>query len=76
MTEHYEVIVVGGGMVGAAAACALAHGGIKVALLERFNPERQWPPEPIDIRVSALTKASQNILEMLGGCPRRRGIAF
>lgn len=66
MTERYEVIVCGGGMVGAATACALAHGGIKVALLDRFNPERQWPPEPIDIRVSALTKASQNILEMVG----------
>jgi len=25
MTERYEVIVCGGGMVGAAAACALAH---------------------------------------------------
>jgi 2-octaprenylphenol hydroxylase len=69
MTEHYEVIVVGGGMVGAATACALAHGGVKVALLERFNPDRQWPPEPIDNRVSALTKASQNILEMSGAWP-------
>jgi 2-octaprenylphenol hydroxylase len=47
----------------------LAHGGIKVALLERFNPARQWPSEPIDNRVSALTKASQNILETLGAWP-------
>lgn len=69
MADRYEVIVVGGGMVGAATACALAHGGIKVALLDRFNPERQWPAEPVDIRVSALTKASQNILEMLGAWP-------
>ncbi|MFA6163745.1 MAG: UbiH/UbiF/VisC/COQ6 family ubiquinone biosynthesis hydroxylase [Methylobacter sp.] len=69
MTDRYEVIVVGGGMVGAATACALALGGIKVALLDRFNPERQWPAEPVDIRVSALTKASQNILEMLGAWP-------
>jgi 2-octaprenylphenol hydroxylase len=69
MADRYEVIVVGGGMVGAATACALAHGGIKVALLDRFNPERQWPAEPVDIRVSALTKASQNILEMLDAWP-------
>lgn len=76
MTERYEVIVCGGGMVGAATACALAHGGVKVALLERFNPARQWPPEPIDIRVSALTKASQNILDMLGAWPgmEQRGV--
>jgi 2-octaprenylphenol hydroxylase len=69
MTDRYEVIVCGGGMVGAAAACALAQGGVNVALLERFNPERHWPSEPIDIRVSALTKASQNILEMVGAWP-------
>jgi 2-octaprenylphenol hydroxylase len=69
MAGRYEVIVCGGGMVGAATACALAQGGINVALLERFNPERQWPAEPIDIRVSALTKASQNILEVLGAWP-------
>lgn len=76
MTERYEVIVVGGGMVGAAAACALAHGGVSVALLDRHNPERQWSREPIDNRVSALTKASQNILEMLGAWPGmvRRGV--
>jgi len=66
MTERYEVIIVGGGMVGAAAACALAHAGIQVALLDRFNPPRQWPAEPIDNRVSALTKASQHILETIG----------
>jgi 2-octaprenylphenol hydroxylase len=69
MTDRYEVIVCGGGMVGAATACALAQGGVKVALLERFNPARQWSPEPVDNRVSALTKASQNILETVGAWP-------
>jgi len=34
MTDRYEVIVCGGGMVGAATACALAQGGVKVALLK------------------------------------------
>ncbi len=76
MAERYEVIVVGGGMVGAATACALAHGGISVALLDRYSPPREWLPEPVDNRVSALTKASQNILEMLGAWPgmARRGV--
>lgn len=69
MTNRYEVIVVGGGMVGAAAACALAHGGVKVALLDVVNPPRQWQGEPVDNRVSALTRASQHILEAVGAWP-------
>ncbi len=64
--QNFEVIVVGGGMVGAATACILARGDIKVALLDVVNPDRQWPMDAVDIRVSALTKASQNILEAIG----------
>ena len=64
--QKFEVIIVGGGIVGATTACALAHGGVNVALLDRFNPQRQWTDDSVDIRVSALTRASQNILETLG----------
>ena len=66
MSEKFEVIIVGGGIVGATTACALAHAGVYVALLDIYNPPRQWADESVDIRVSALTKASQNILETLG----------
>jgi len=67
MKQHYAVIVVGGGIVGATAACALATEGIEVALLDVHNPIRQWPEnEQADIRVSALTRASQNILTKIG----------
>lgn len=67
--KRFEVIIVGGGLVGATTACALAQGGIHVALLEQFNPQRQWTDNSVDLRVSALTKASQNILETLGVWP-------
>lgn len=67
--EKFDVIVVGGGMVGATAACALAFGGIRVALLDRREPPRQWPEDSVDLRVSALTRASQNILESIGVWP-------
>lgn len=67
MKQHYSVIVVGGGIVGATAACALATEGIEVALLDVHNPIRAWPEdEQADIRVSALTRASQNILTKIG----------
>jgi 2-octaprenylphenol hydroxylase len=77
MSERFEVIVVGGGMVGAAVACALGHGGMQVALLDKAEPARQWPQEPIDIRVSALTRASRLMLEQLGVWPGmvRRGVS-
>jgi 2-octaprenylphenol hydroxylase len=76
MMERFEVIVVGGGIIGAATACGLAQGGIQVALLESRRPQRQWPDEPKDIRVSALTKASQNILTVLEAWPNmvHRGV--
>ncbi|KAF3981106.1 MAG: UbiH/UbiF/VisC/COQ6 family ubiquinone biosynthesis hydroxylase [Methylococcales symbiont of Hymedesmia sp. n. MRB-2018] len=63
--KRFEVIVVGGGLVGATTACALAQSGIDVALMDMFNPQRQWTDDSVDLRVSALTKASQNILETL-----------
>jgi len=64
--QKFEVIIVGGGIVGATTACALAHAGVNVALLDMFNPQRQWTDDSVDIRVSALTRASQNILEAVG----------
>lgn len=70
---HYRVIIVGGGIVGATVACALARGGLQVALLDLHKPDRQWPADDIDIRVSALTKASQNILETIGAWDGMRG---
>jgi len=66
VVEKFEVIIVGGGIVGATTACALAQGGVNVALLDMFNPQRLWTDDSVDIRVSALTKASQNILETVG----------
>jgi len=76
MIQKFAVIVVGGGIVGATVACALAQAGIDVALLDARNPARTWPTDPIDIRVSALTRASQNILRAVGAwdAMEQRGI--
>jgi 2-octaprenyl-6-methoxyphenol hydroxylase len=65
---RYQVVVVGAGLVGAAAALALGRQGLRVALVER-----QLPPVPDDIwdtRIYAISPASQRFLERLGAWQR------
>ncbi|MDP2265243.1 MAG: FAD-dependent oxidoreductase, partial [Thiobacillus sp.] len=38
-TERYQVVIVGAGLVGAAAALALSRQGLRVALIERQPPQ-------------------------------------
>ncbi len=69
----YDVLIVGGGMVGAALACALGNSSLKVAVLDRAAPAA--PDMDYDQRVSAITLASQSFFENIGawdGLVRRR----
>jgi 2-octaprenylphenol hydroxylase len=68
--EQFDLIIAGGGMVGAALACAVAQAGLKICVLESREPQRSWPEGEIDLRVSALTRASQRMLENLRVWPR------
>ncbi len=69
-TMRCQVAVVGGGMVGAALAAGLSQQGFQVTLLERQPPAREWPADEVDLRVSALTRASERVLENLDAWPR------
>lgn len=64
--QHYDIIIVGGGMVGAALACALGNSALKVAVIEAYQSDFNWPQGSHDIRVSAITHASQHIFEHIG----------
>jgi len=64
--KEFDVVIVGGGMVGAAVACGLGDSGLKVAVLEQSIPEAFSAEQPHDLRVSALSLASKNILECVG----------
>ncbi|MGQ9659767.1 MAG: UbiH/UbiF/VisC/COQ6 family ubiquinone biosynthesis hydroxylase [Thermochromatium sp.] len=61
----FDVVVVGGGMVGAACAAALSGLGLAIAVVESRQPLYRWPAGEIDLRVSALNRASQHFLERL-----------
>ncbi|MCN4143879.1 MAG: UbiH/UbiF/VisC/COQ6 family ubiquinone biosynthesis hydroxylase [Thiohalomonas sp.] len=64
--KAYDIIIVGGGMVGATMACALGNSALKIAVIEAHQSDFNWPKNSHDIRVSALTHASQHIFENMG----------
>jgi len=66
-------------MVGAAVACGLGGSELKVAVVEQQMPESFSAEQPHDLRVSALSIASKNILQAVGaweGVVRRRFCPF
>jgi 2-octaprenylphenol hydroxylase len=67
-SERYQVVIVGAGLVGAAAALALGRQGLRVALLERQPP--LLPDAAWDTRIYAITPANQCFLERLGAWQR------
>ncbi|ERM61620.1 MULTISPECIES: 2-octaprenyl-3-methyl-6-methoxy-1,4-benzoquinol hydroxylase [Vibrio] len=64
--NSYDIVVVGGGMVGAATAIGFAKQGLSVAVIEGFAPQAFDESQAMDIRVSAISQASVDLLEALG----------
>ena len=62
--RHYDVIVVGAGMVGAAFACLLARANtnLSIALLEA-QTAFAFDQQQFDPRVAALTEKSRRLLQ-------------
>ncbi|CAI0768429.1 3-demethoxyubiquinol 3-hydroxylase [Serratia fonticola] len=67
--KRFDAVVVGGGMVGAAAALGLARAGLSVALLEHEAPETFDPQSPPDLRISAIGCTSVGLLKQLDAWP-------
>lgn len=61
-----QIVVVGGGMVGAAAALALAHQGHQVTLLEAAATPLLATDEPWDLRISSIHHGNLQWLAGLG----------
>jgi len=64
--NQFDVIIIGAGIVGATAACALGEAGVRVALVEARPLVRDTDDGVRDARVFAITRASQRIFETLG----------
>ena len=64
--KTFDAVIVGGGMVGAAAALGLAKQGLQVALIENEAPAGFDPSAPADLRISAIGCASARFLQKLG----------
>jgi 2-octaprenyl-3-methyl-6-methoxy-1,4-benzoquinol hydroxylase len=79
-----DVIIVGGGMVGALTAAALGACGVDVVLLEKSAPA-PFDADVHDLRVSAVSEASERMLDAVGAwdtirdmrvCPYRRMLVW
>lgn len=68
MAQHFDIIVIGAGMVGASAALSLSRQGFCVALIEASELSKQAiaTGSEYDLRVSAISPTSQQILSRLG----------
>lgn len=64
--QKSDVVVIGGGMVGAATALGLAQAGFSVTVVENRRPRPFDPSQPPDLRISAISASSVALLDSLG----------
>lgn len=81
VNKRFDCVIVGGGMVGAATALSLAQLGLSIAIVEKNKPLPFSVEQSMDLRVSAISLASQYLLEQLSAwqqiqdwrvCPYKR----
>ena len=67
---HYDVAVIGAGMVGATLASLLSRCGFSVAMVEAIEPSPFEDEVDVGLRVSAISPGSMAILEQAGAWKR------
>jgi len=70
MTQTFDIVIVGAGLVGASLACTIAvqdkAKSLRIALIEAGGDAQHFDGEHFDPRVVALTQASQKLLAKIG----------
>ncbi len=67
--KDYDVIIVGGGIVGLTLALLLAENHKKIAVIDKQSNKALFQAEGYDIRVSAITPASVKLFEKINVWP-------
>jgi len=69
-TSLADTLIVGGGVVGLSLAARLGGAGLAVTLADARQPELDWTPGSVDLRVYAISRASERLFTELGLWPR------
>jgi len=67
--KEFDIVIAGGGLVGLSLAATLGKADFQVAVLEARQPDFDWPEGSIDLRVYAITRASQALFIDAGVWP-------
>ncbi len=74
MSIDYDLVIVGGGMVGTSLALALADSGLRIAVIESVARDQHSQPS-YDDRGIALSLSSQRIFDAIGVWPKLAEVA-
>ncbi len=70
MKSDYDIVICGGGMIGAALATLLAPQGFSIALVEAATPAEYDLSQEFDLRICALSPKSAEVMQRSGAWER------
>lgn len=76
MSDYYDVVIVGGGMIGLSLAAALSQANFSIAVIESKVPHLHWKETDYSARVSAIHLGTQRFLESIYAWPAIRAQAY